>query len=109
MRIASKRTFTHDVTVFTPIDGGHRKEVLKTTFNYLDVHQADAFDLSARAGISEFLLAIVNKFDGLIDDASGQPTPYNEELRDQLLSLPHVRMALVTEYFGAVQKAKAGN
>jgi len=108
MRISEKQTFTRDVTVFTPIDGGFRKENLKAIFNYLDVDQVDQFDLKSKEGTTEFLKATIVKLDGLTDDG-GQPIPYSEELRDRLFKLQHVRVALYTEFFESVSKAKAGN
>jgi hypothetical protein len=110
MRVQSgNRTFTQDVTVMTPIDGGHRRETLKVTFNYLDVEAIDKFDIKTMQGTTDFLHAVVNRFDGLTDDATGEPVPYSEELRAQLCNMPHVRQAVCLKYFDSVSKAKAGN
>lgn len=110
MRVqTSSRTFAVDVEVYTPVDDGHRREVLKTTFNYLDAEEIEKFDVKTMQGTTDLLSAIVNRFDGLADDSTGQPLPYSEELRAKLCLLPHVRQALCLKYFASVSKAKAGN
>jgi len=108
MKIATKTTFRRDVRVFTPIDGGHRQETLKATFNYLGVEEVDKFDLKTTDGTTEFLKAVVARLDGLTDE-SGADVLYNDEVRDQLFNLQHVRLALCKEFFDTVSKAKSGN
>lgn len=111
MRIQTStiRTFAQDVEVFTPIDNGHRREILKTTFNYLDSEEIEKFDLKTMQGTTDFLKAIVNRFDGLTDDSTGEPVPYSEDLRAKLCLFPHVRQAICLKYFASLTKAKAGN
>jgi hypothetical protein len=108
MKIAKSRTFTHDVKVFTPIDGGSREETLKTTFNYLGVEEVAKFDVQTRDGTTACLKAIVAKFHDLTDEED-KPVAETPKLRDQLLNLQHVRQALATHYFEVVGKVKAGN
>lgn len=107
-KIAATRTFTHLVTVMTPTDGGHLEETFKCTFNYLDTDQIAAFDLNTRDGTTDFLKAVVCKFDDLVDN-SEQPVIYNDALRDSIIKLGPVRAALITAFFGAISKAKSGN
>ena len=38
-----------------------------------------------------------------------QPLEYNDALRDQLIGVPFVRIALFRTYLEAVTKARAGN
>jgi len=109
-KISKAQLFTHDVTIFTPVDGGFRKEELKTTFELLPVDEVRGFDLSTPAGTDAFLDRAVRKFGDLTDD-NEQPIPYSDELRAQLLKLPHVRQGLCSDYFEAVANngPKAGN
>jgi hypothetical protein len=106
--IAVKRTFTHDVPVLVPIDGGFEEQTLKTTFNYLDTEEVKQFDLKTPDGTSDCLLAVVHSLHELVDNDKNA-VPYNEAVRDQLFRRQYVRQGLLTYYFDAVSKAKAGN
>ncbi len=108
MKISKKRTFTHDVPVLVPVDGGHFEDKLRTTFNYIDTEQARVFDLTTQAGIDGFLEAIVDSFHDLTDD-DGKAVPYTAELRVDLLNAQYVRQALLAHYGNAVTKVKLGN
>lgn len=103
-----KRNFTHDVKVFTPIDGGSREEILKTTFNYIGVDGSKKYDLATSGNTTDFLKVIVDKFDGLTDE-NDKPVSYTVALRDALLDMNHVRQALIAHYFAVVTKVKTGN
>lgn len=107
-KIVQNRTFTHDVTVMIPIDGGHREETLKTTFNFLSTAQTDVFDLTTVEGTEGYLAAIVARFDDCVDE-SGQHIIYGQQLRDTLMAMPNVRQALYDHYIAAVKKTKVGN
>ena len=109
-KISKAQTFTRDVTIFTPVDGGFRKEELKTTFELLPVEEVRKFNLSTPDGTDAFLDRAVRKFGDLTDD-NEQPIPYSETLRTQLLKLPHVRQGLCSDYFEAISNngPKAGN
>lgn len=103
-KITSEPKFTHTVTAFVPTDGGHEPQSFKATFRVLT--DKDAEDISV--GDVEYLKRIVVGFDD-IEGADGQPLPYSDALRDQLLALPYVRVALARTYVEAVSKSKAGN
>ena len=45
-KIVNNRTFTHDVAVMVPVNGGHQEDTLKTTFNYVDADKLAGFDLT---------------------------------------------------------------
>ena len=102
-KVAQHRTFTREVKLLTPSDGGHRPESMKTTFNFLDVDEIAKFDLRTPDGTSAFLRAIVRRFDDLVDDAD-QPLPCSDELRDRLLRMNNVRQAVIQAYLDAVNK-----
>lgn len=101
-------TFTRTVRVQIPTDGGHRQETLKATFRVLNTDEVEGFDLATTEGTSAFLCAVIESLDD-IADANGEQIPYNNEVRDQVLKMPYVRLALSREYFEAVAKARKGN
>lgn len=107
-KIVQNRTFTHDVTVLIPIDGGHAEEKLKTTFNYLDADKLLTLDAGTSEGADAFFAAIVSSFHDCVDQ-NGNAVPYSEELRKTLLGMHNVRRALFLHYDAAVRKTKEGN
>jgi hypothetical protein len=106
--VKDKLTFTHDVTVLTPVDGGHAEEKLKTTFNFLPADEVAAFDLTSSEGTTDFLKAIVAELHELVNE-SGSVIAYSEAVRDRLLSRSDIRKALGNHYLAAVANAPAGN
>lgn len=107
-KIVDKRTFTHDVKVLTPADGGFAEESLKTTFNYLTSEAIKSFDLRTVEGTGGLLEAAVVTFHELGDDHD-LPVACTPEIRSQLFVNPNVRLALVAHYLDAVTKVKEGN
>jgi hypothetical protein len=107
-KIVPNPTFTHDVTVMTPIDGGFADETLIVTFNYLDTNQAEKFEINTVDGTTAFLNAIVVKLDGLTD-VEGKPIACSLDLREKLLRTNTVRRAILQHYANAVNKVKEGN
>ncbi|MGJ5203640.1 hypothetical protein [Bradyrhizobium sp. HKCCYLR20261] len=107
-KISTGRTFTHDVKVLMPSDVGHTEETLRTKFVYLDVDEINKFDLTTMDGTSKFLDAVVVRFNDLTDD-DGQSIQCNDEIREQLLRSPNVRLALSKHYLHAVTRAPEGN
>jgi hypothetical protein len=106
--VSQRPTFTHDVPVLVPVNGGHEEQKLKTTFFYLDIDQIETFDLKTMEGTTNFLLAIVSSFHDLESDDQ-VAIPYTVEVRDQLFRRQYIRQALATYYFDAVAKVKEGN
>jgi hypothetical protein len=107
-KVVDKRTFTHDVKVQIPVDGGFVEDTLKTTFNYIPTDRVEKFDLKTASGTTDFIRAIVAELHDLAD-MSGKPIPYNDAVRDQLISQPNIRLALTSHYLNAVTKVKEGN
>jgi hypothetical protein len=108
LRVTNEPTFTHDCTVQVPVDGGFREDKCKATFKVLPTDEVDKFDLATEKGTKEFLLAALVRIDEL-EGENKQPVSYNDEIRDQLLRVPYVRLALARTYFDAVGKARLGN
>ncbi|WP_420132606.1 hypothetical protein [Rhodopseudomonas sp.] len=107
-KIVSNPTFTHTVTVMTPVDGGFSEEKLDVTYNYLDTDEVKKFDLTTGDGTSKFLFTLVAKLDGLTGP-TGEPVVCSLELREKLLRMSNVRRAIIAHYFDAVNKVKEGN
>lgn len=108
-KIDSAPEFTHTVSVMTPIDGGHREDKFKARFKVVedeaDQTEPTSFGVDA---IKDHLRKIVVGMDDLAD-ATGTAIPYSDEVREQMLSLPHVRLALLRTYRNAFAKERAGN
>lgn len=105
-KVASDRKFTHPVTVCVPVDNGHIDQTFKVTFRVLDATEMEQ-DGSVESQKSVLRKIIVEMHD--LIDADDQPVSYSDALRDELISLPFVRVALNNVYIKAMTKAKAGN
>ncbi len=101
--------FTHTVRVMTPVDGGHREDSFKARFKVVeeDENQGDLAAFSPET-IKDHLRRIVVGMEDLADDA-GKAIPYSDEVRERMLRLPHVRLALLRAYRNAFAKERAGN
>jgi len=107
-KIIDEPTFTHPVEVLVPTDGGHEKQTFKATFRVVSTDQSAEYDLNTAAGSAEFLKIALVSMDELLG-ADDKPMPYNDALRDRLLAVPYVRVALGRTYFAAITKAAVGN
>lgn len=108
LRIAKGRTFTHPVTVRRPVDGGYSEETFKATFRVLPVSETAKYDFMTGKGTRSFLVAAVAKLDEL-EDETGQPLAYNDQVRNAVIDEPDTRAALVAAYFAGVRGAAEGN
>lgn len=97
-KIVETRTFTHDVKIMLPVDGGFVEETLKTTFNYLPADQLGP----------GFLEKAVITFCDLEDD-TGKPVQCTDELRAKLLASPNVVHGLTDYYARVIHKVAPGN
>lgn len=105
-KVSKEPRFTHEVKVMVPTDGGFEVQSFKATFRVIDVEKlSDVQDESGQKGV---LQQVIAGMDELIGD-DGQPLPYSDELRDQLIGVPYVRIALFTAYLRGVTKAPEGN
>lgn len=105
-KVTTAPKFTHPVTVFVPTDGGHVEQSFKATFLVEDVEKLS--DIQDEGGQKAVLQRVVTHMDELVGD-DDQAVPYSDALRDQLIGLPYVRIALFRTYLDAVTKAKPGN
>lgn len=106
LTITNTPEFTHTVHVMTPIDGGHREDTFKARFRMLeDDPDVDFFNVDSVKG---HLRRLVVLMEDLVDE-QGQQIPYSDDVRDRMLSLPHVRIALLRTYRDALAKERVGN
>jgi hypothetical protein len=108
MKICRNPTFTRDVEVMTPCDGGHIRETLKVTYRVIPVDQAAKYDLAKREEVTQLLRDIVVRLDDLTDEKD-KPISYCDEVRDHVFAMPHSRIAIARTYFDAVTSAREGN
>ena len=105
--ITAKPEFTHTVHVLTPIDGGHREDTFKARFRVIDDEEQQT-NFHRIGEVKDYLRKLVVGMEDLVDEQS-KPIPYSDEVRDQMLALPHVRLALLKTYNEALTKARLGN
>lgn len=105
-KVTADPQFTHPIKVYVPIDGGHEEQTFKATFRVEDVEQLEQVqDEGGQRGVLQRVIVGMSDLEG----PDGQPMPYSEKLRDQLIGIPFVRIALFRSYLEAVTKAKPGN
>ncbi len=107
-RIVDNPEFTHSVEVQVPVDGGWKAETLKARFRILPEAETDTGDLGAAEASKEYLRRVLVRLEDLVDEA-GKALDYNDELRERVLALPHVRLALVRAYVRAQTRVVEGN
>ena len=107
-KIATDPQFTHEVTVQTPVDGGHRADMFKCRFRLVTDDHAEAFTTRGSDKMVGFLRKVIVRFEDIVDE-DDKPLEYNDGLRDQVLTQPHARIALYSAYVRAVSRASAGN
>lgn len=105
-KVSSDPKFTHPVTVCVPVDGGHKNMTFPVTFRVMPLDQLD--DGQGAEGQAASLRKVITHMEDLVGD-NDQPIPYSDEIRDQLIAVPYVRLALMKTYLEAVTKTKAGN
>lgn len=105
-KIAKEPTFQHTVKVRVPVDGGFEDQSLKVTFRVLPNGQfSNAGGVEGQ--IEDMRKAIVS-MDDLVD-GENNPVPFSDELKEQLIAVSYVRLALVQAYIDAVAGARTGN
>jgi len=98
--------FTHDVKVQVPVDGGHKEQSFKTRFRVIPIEELE--DLATIEGQTLALKRVIVSMDELEDDQK-RTVSYSDEIRDQLIGVPYVRIALIRTYREGITKARPGN
>ncbi len=107
-KLVDQPEFTHDVAVMTPVDGGHKEETFKARFKVLPDEELKKHDLLSLDGQKALVRDVWVSASDIADDAD-KPLAWNDDLREQMLALPYVVIALLHTYTKAVTKQKAGN
>ncbi|WP_297772674.1 hypothetical protein [uncultured Roseovarius sp.] len=107
-KIDQKPTFTRRVEIKVPADGGHEMQDLEVTFRVLPDEEIEAFDMRTTRGEREFLAATVFHIDD-VEDEKGSALPYSDNLRDRLVGLAYVRVALINAYYAALMGSRVKN
>jgi hypothetical protein len=109
-KVTKNPTFTHDVTVMVPVDGGFDEQSLKVKYNVLDLDQLQKHELSNGnvKAQGDYCNAIVADFSDMVDD-DGKPITCTTALRQKLINTAYVRIPIINAYEAAMTKAKAKN
>lgn len=105
-KVTNDPRFTHEVPIRVPVDGGYVDQSLQVTFRVLPIDQLSSD--GSTEGQKEDLRRLIAKLDDLVDD-NDKPVTYSDAIRDQLIELPYVRVAMIRAYTQAVTKTKEGN
>ncbi|WP_303362491.1 hypothetical protein [Paracoccus sp. (in: a-proteobacteria)] len=90
--------------VRVPVDGGFADQEFTATFRVLPWSEVEKLDTDP----VQLLRAIWIGWDGIVDD-DGQPIPFSDALRDQLIDTLYIRAATVTVYVNAMTGVARGN
>jgi succinyl-CoA synthetase beta subunit len=107
-KIDAKPTFRRTVVVRIPDGGAAREETLQATFNVLSTDEMEELDVNTVGGSSDFLRRAIVRLDDLAD-ANGKAVEYTEAVLNQVLQMPHARLALARTYMRELLKEREGN
>jgi hypothetical protein len=109
-KITKNATFTHDVTIHAPVDGGYDEQTLKVRYRILGLDKLTKFNVTVGDLDTQrdYCNAIVDGFDGLVDDDM-KPIVCTTALREQLIDTSFVRVPIIHAYEQAMTKAKSKN
>ncbi|WP_417726177.1 hypothetical protein [Roseovarius sp.] len=107
-KIDQTPSFTHRVEIKVPADGGHELQDMQVTFRVLPDEEVEGFDMRTARGEREFLGAVVTGFDD-VEDEKGAKLPYSHALRDRLIGLAYVRVAMINAYYAAIMGKRVKN
>jgi hypothetical protein len=96
-KLVSNPTFKRVVKISAPVDGGVKETTIGVVFNALKVSAIQIHDDSMLEGQVSLLKAVINSIDDVQDEA-GNVLPYNDELRDNLIDIGCVRMAMINSF-----------
>lgn len=103
-KIAADPSFAHKVKVRVPVDGGFADQEFTARFRVVPWDDVKALDHDPAAQLRLIWIGA----EGIADDA-GAPLPWSDALRDQLIGILFVRLAVLRTYVDAVTGAVRGN
>jgi hypothetical protein len=107
-KLLSNPTFSHDVTIRVPVDGGFEDHVARVRFRVLAVDDLVKHDVTRPDGQAAYCDAIVESFENLEGD-DGKPIPHSDKVKARMISTPFVRVALMRAYEAAMFGARIKN
>ena len=110
--ISQKQTYTWPVTVEFPIDGGKiDKQTFDAEFKRMTqtrIHEIRSMIERSEVTDTELAREVLAGWEG-VNDGNGEPVPFTERSRDQLLDVPLVASAVVFAWLGSLTGAKRKN
>ena len=100
--------FSRTVKVKVPAGDGHVEQSFKGLFKVVPSDRSEGLDWFETGDVKAFLREVLISADDLVDDKE-KPMPYSEEIREGLLNLPYVRLALLKTYTTALVQDTLGN
>ncbi|MVO16854.1 hypothetical protein [Parasedimentitalea huanghaiensis] len=100
--------FTRTVKVQVPDGDSHVEQSFKANFQVLSDDKSEGLNWSDIDGIKAFLREAMISADELVDEKN-EPVAFSDEIREGLLSLPYVRVALLKTYTLAQVQESVGN
>ena len=98
-------TFTHEVDITVPVDGGSERVKLKTRFR---VKSLDELASLEREGETQLFAAVVDRFEDLADD-EGKPVDCTDKVKEQILGYAFVRTGIRQAFMAAMLGAERKN
>jgi len=103
-KIVQNPTFKHPVKIRVPVDGGFANQEFTATFRVEPWDEVKALDSDPAGQLRRVFVG----WEGITDDGD-KPIPYSDAVRDQLIGLLYVRVALLRTYVEAITGAARGN
>lgn len=107
-KLARNPEFTHTVKALIPADGGHEEQSFRARFRLLSAEDMAVHNLFTAEGTETFLKTVLVGLEDIVDE-DGNPIPYSDGLRDQVISSIPARVAMIQTYNAACSKARVGN
>ncbi|RJG46437.1 hypothetical protein [Mesorhizobium sp. DCY119] len=105
-RLDPNPTFWAKVTV-RPLGGGANED-FRVKFRALPASEYNAYDLNNPEQTRDFLVDTLEDVED-IQTLDGKSLAYSDAIRDQLIDLSHVRLAMVNAYHATFREALSGN
>ena len=107
-KVDENPSFIRTVKVKVPKGEGHEEQTFKAAFNVVDDEIVDGVQLQNAAEVKKVLRKMLAGMEDLANTA-GEAIPYSEEIREKILKLPYVRIALLAAYYEGVTDQRSGN
>jgi len=100
--------FSRTVPVRVPDGDGHSEQSFKALFKVVPSERSDGLSWFETEEVKTFLREVLVSVDDLVDDKE-KPVPYSDVVREGMLDLPYVRLALLKTYTTSMVQELSGN